>query len=557
MKDFARLYAALDGTTSTNEKVRRLEAYFRAADPKDAVWALYILLEKARKSVVTSNGLRKHFLSLGLVREWLFEESRAHVGDTAETVALLLVSVGFDKGEPWELPLHVWMETEIPKARVKAKGTSKEFTEERQREILLGWWRQLPVEEVYILHKILTGAFRVGVSSGLVLKALAAALGADLPALTHRLTGEWEPTGAFYRSLADGGSPARNPSQPYPFMLAHPLEPGFAPGPEWQLEHKWDGIRAQVIRRAGETFIWSRGEDLVTGQFPELVEAFENVPDGTVIDGEIVAWGEGRPLLFGILQTRLGRKKVTDKERREAPVHLMAYDLLELDGEDLRPEPLKARRARLEAFLEAHPIDRVHLTELLSAGDREGLEKLRVEAREVGSEGLMVKKKEGPYLEGRKKGYWWKHKVDPYALDAVLIYAQAGTGRRSNLFTDYTFGLWEGDRLVPFAKAYSGLTDGEIAELDRWIRQNTLDRFGPARTVKPVQVFEIAFEGIAPSSRHKSGVAVRFPRILRWRKDKRPSEADPLGAALALLPEGMAGAPAELVADACGEGRKL
>ncbi|MER3555140.1 MAG: ATP-dependent DNA ligase [Meiothermus sp.] len=553
MKDFARLYAALDSTTSTNEKIARLEAYFRAADPKDAVWALYILLEKARKSVVTSNVLRKHFLSLGLVPEWLFEESRAHVGDTAETVALLLVSLGFGKGEAWELPLHVWMETEIPKARVKAKGTSKEFTEERQRELLLTWWRHLPEDEVYILHKILTGAFRVGVSSGLVLKALAAALDADLPSLTHRLTGDWEPTEAFYRSLTDQGGPALNPSQPYPFMLAYPLEPEFQPGPQWQLEHKWDGIRAQVIRRAGETFIWSRGEDLVTGQFPELVEAFEGVPDGTVIDGEIVAWGEGRPLLFSVLQTRLGRKKVTEKERREAPVHLMAYDLLEQDGLDLRAESLEARRGRLEAFLEIHPIDRVHLTELLSARDREELERLRVEARERGAEGLMVKRKDSPYLEGRKKGYWWKHKVDPYALDAVLMYAQAGSGRRSNLFTDYTFGLWDGDRLVPFAKAYSGLTDGEIAELDRWIRQNTLDKFGPARTVRPVQVFEIAFEGIAPSARHKSGIAVRFPRILRWRKDKRPFEADTLGAAFALLPQEMSGASEELVADAFGD----
>jgi DNA ligase 1 len=323
--------------------------------------------------------------------------------------------------------------------------------------------------------------------------------------------------------------------QPYPFMLAYGLEEGFEPSGEWQLEWKWDGIRAQVIHRTEAFFIWSRGEDLVTEQFPDLVETLKDLPQGTVLDGELVAWAGEQPHPFALLQTRLGRKKIGAKELGSAPVHLMAYDLLELNGEDIRSHPLSTRRDKLERLLQRVTLERVHMTELLSANSREELEALRLQARERGAEGLMIKRKDSPYLEGRKKGYWWKHKIDPYTLDAVLIYAQAGTGRRSNLFTDYTFGLWENGELVPFAKAYSGLNDSEIAELDRWIRTHTLNKFGPARAVEQEQVFEIAFEGIAASKRHKSGIAVRFPRILRWRKDKPAAEADTLENALRLL----------------------
>jgi DNA ligase 1 len=526
MKAFAELYKQLDGTTSINEKIAALETYFRSASAHNAAWALYILLEKARKSTITSNQLRKVFLSLGLIPEWLFEESRHHVGDTAETVALLLPATGFKKNDYWDLPLQQWMEDEIPKA--------KKVSDETLRELLLTWWAHLPDDEVYVLHKILTGSFRVGVSSGLVLKAVAAALETNLASITHRLTGSFPPTPEFFESLSNVET-SFEAKQPYPFMLAYGLEPDFEPSPDWQIEWKWDGIRSQIIHRSEEFFIWSRGEDLVTEQFPDLLETLKELPRGTVLDGELVAWAQSQPHPFATLQTRLGRKKISSKELESAPVHLMVYDLLELDGTDLRGEALEVRRKKLEELLKKVPLERVHITELLNADSREALEGLRLQARERGAEGLMIKRKDSPYLEGRKKGYWWKHKIDPYTLDAVLLYAQAGTGRRSNLFTDYTFGLWQDGDLVPFAKAYSGLTDVEIAELDRWIRAHTLNKFGPARAVEQEQVFEIAFEGIAASKRHKSGIAVRFPRILRWRKDKPPREADTLQNAMRLL----------------------
>lgn len=526
MKAFAELYKQLDSTTSINEKIAALEHYFRTATSQNAAWALYILLEKARKSTITSNQLRKVFLRLGLIPEWLFEESRHHVGDTAETVALLLPATGFKKSDYWDLPLHTWMENEIPKA--------KKVSDERLQELLTTWWAHLPDDEVYVLHKILTGSFRVGVSSGLVLKALAAALDTNLASITHRLTGDFPPTAEFFESLSQTETTFAA-KQPYPFMLAYGLEPDFEPSNEWQIEWKWDGIRSQVIHRTEEFFIWSRGEDLVTDQFPDFLETLRDLPQGTVLDGELVAWAGDQPHPFATLQTRLGRKKISSKELEFAPVHLMAYDLLELDGKDLRGETLEVRRKKLEKLLQSVPLERVHITELLSAHSKEELEHLRLQARERGAEGLMIKRKDSPYLEGRKKGYWWKHKIDPYTLDAVLIYAQAGTGRRSNLFTDYTFGLWKNGELVPFAKAYSGLTDVEISELDRWIRAHTLNKFGPARAVEQEQVFEIAFEGIAASKRHKSGIAVRFPRILRWRKDKPPREADTLENAMRLL----------------------
>ncbi len=524
MKRFTRLFRELDETTSTLEKVEALASYFREAPPRDAVWALFVLLGKPRRAVLPSSVLRAHFMSLGLIPDWLYEEARAHVGDTAETVALLLESFGFEKDEALELPLHQWLEDQA--SRMRGLGL------EQTRDIVLGWWRSVPSDEVFLLHKLLGGGFRVGVSSGLVVRGLAAALQRDVSALENRLAGEFKPTPAFWDSLMMDDA-ERLESQPYPFMLAHSLEPDFEPGDQWQFEWKWDGIRAQVLKRSGGVYLWSRGEGNVTAQFPELVQRLEGFPDGTVLDGEIVAWRDDKVLPFAVLQTRLGRKTVGSKEIEAAPVTLLAYDLLEEHGKDIRALPLSERRIRLEALLEQDPI--VQATELLHPQDRETLERMRLAARTVGAEGLMVKRRDSAYLEGRKKGYWFKHKIDPYTLDAVLIYAQAGTGRRSNLFTDYTFALWSDGELVSFTKAYSGLTDIEIAELDKWIRSHTTQKFGPARAVEAAQVFEIGFEGIAQSKRHKSGIAVRFPRILRWRTDKLPSEADTLETARALL----------------------
>ena len=563
MKRFARLYRELDGTTRTNEKVRALARYFADAPAADAAWAVWLLTGQRGRRTVTSRSMRGHFQRRSDLPEWLVELCRAHVGDSAETITLLITagrrsstgSRGRASGAPAapaddqppdlppDLPLHVWLEDEIP-----ALGA---LEEDAVADALWRWWRCVPAEQLFVLNKVLTGAFRVGVSRKLVTRGLAQAFEADEPSITHRLMGTFEPSADAFRSLVAGGDGDLPPSHPYPFMLAYPLDDPAALGADaglWLAEWKLDGIRGQLVRRAGGAYLWSRGEELVTDQFPELAEAAAAFPDGTVLDGEIAAWdlAADAVLPFNLLQPRLGRKRVGAKLRTSNPVAFVAYDLLEDDGEDIRKQPLEERVSRLDALLgavaeaSADASLRFRPSRRLSFASADELEALRETAREANAEGLMVKKRDSPYLAGRVKGSWWKHKVEPFTLDAVLLYAQAGTGRRANLFTDYTFALWSGNELVPFAKAYSGLSDVEIAELDRWIRRNTVERFGPARTVAPEQVFEIAFEGIRRSKRHKSGLAVRFPRIARWRKDKPVAEADTLEAAenilLAVLP---------------------
>jgi len=370
----------------------------------------------------------------------------------------------------------------------------------------------------------------VGISHTLVVRALAQVAGAPREAIAHRLMGQWQPSAAFFESLLSPDTATLDRSRPYPFYLASPLElhaADLGPREEWLAEWKWDGIRAQVIRRGGSTFIWSRGEELVTDRFPELHAAIARLPDGTVIDGEIVAFDGNHPLPFAVLQRRIGRQKLTAAVLRDAPAGLLAYDLLEHEGRDVRMEPLSTRRARLAAVVDvAGPP--CALSPAIDAADWTGLAAMRAHSREYAAEGLMLKRLSAPYLVGRKRGDWWKWKIAPYTIDAVLIYAQPGSGRRSSLFTDYTFAVWKDAELVPFAKAYSGLSDAEIAELDRWIRRHTVERFGPVRHVEPVHVFELGFEGISRSSRHRSGVAVRFPRILRWRRDKTAVDADTL-----------------------------
>ncbi|MEB3267230.1 MAG: ATP-dependent DNA ligase [Leptolyngbya sp.] len=531
MRRFTQLFQAIDATPATNAKVAALAQYFATESPANGVWALYLLLNKTRRRLVTSRVLREVYLSIADLPDWLFEDCYAQVGDSAEVIALLLRDTPLGGQGSADIPLHKWMEQIIP--QVKTAGTEAE-----RRDLVIGWWRALADDEVFVLNKILTGAFRVGVSEKLVIKGLAAASGVPEAVLAHRLMGEFEPTVAFYETLVSPEGTATAPSQPYPFFLATGLEVDkFAQADphQWLAEWKWDGIRAQVIKRADEVFIWSRGEDLITPQFPEVVAAIAPCPNGHVLDGEILCWQGDRPLSFNHLQKRLGRKRVTAKVQQESPVRFIAYDLLESDGEDIRPLPLGDRKARLGQLLAAYPHDQLALSPTFGFEDVAHLDQLRQQARHQGAEGLVVKAIASPYLVGRKRGHWWKYKVDPMTLDAVLIYAQAGSGKRANLFTDYTFALWQGDDLVPFAKAYSGLDNSEIEQLDRWIRRHTIERFGPVRSVQPVQVFEIGFEGIAASSRHKSGISVRFPRILRWRTDKPAAEADTLRSAQALL----------------------
>ncbi|HEY9887966.1 MAG TPA: ATP-dependent DNA ligase [Candidatus Obscuribacterales bacterium] len=531
MKRFTELFQAIDATTATNAKVAALQQYFATEAPANAVWALYLLLNKTRRRLVTSRVLRDVYLSMAPLPEWLFQDCYAHVGDSAEVIALLLRDPPRQGTSAADIPLHEWMEQIIPLVKAAA-------TETERQALIASWWRSLNDGEILVLNKVLTGAFRVGASEKLVIKGLAAASGIPEAVLAHRLMGDFTPTVEFYTQLLSAEAIATAPSQPYPFFLAAPIdiEKFQAETPEhWLAEWKWDGIRAQVIKRADEVFIWSRGEDLITPQFPEIVEACQGLPNGSVVDGEILCWEGDRPLSFNHLQKRLGRKRVTQKVMAESPVRLIAYDLLEHGGNDIRPQPLSDRKALLRALLTQCPDERLDYSTPLAFASWDELVALRGRSRATGAEGLMLKAWDSPYLVGRKRGYWWKYKVDPMTLDAVLIYAQAGSGKRANLFTDYTFALWDGDELVPFAKAYSGLDNAEIETLDKWIRRHTVERFGPVRSVAPIHVFEIGFEGIAASTRHKSGISVRFPRILRWRTDKPATEADTLAAAQALL----------------------
>lgn len=522
MKRFAALYEALDRTTSTNEKVAALAAYLSSAPPADAAWAVWFLTGRRLKRFLPSRLLAGWAMEEAAIPDWLFEESYASVGDLAETISLVLDGRGDLEPAP-DLPLSLWMAERL----LPLRG----LPPEEQRREVTAWWWGLPRWETFVLNKLLTGELRVGVSQTLVERALAQVTGVPPPAVAHRLMGTWEPTAGFYAGLFSPDTGGEDGTRPYPFYLASPLEEPVEslgePG-EWLVEWKWDGIRAQLIRRGGGVHLWSRGEELITERFPELARgATSLLPDGTVLDGEILAFRDGRPLPFAVLQRRIGRKKLTEKVLAEAPAAFVAYDLLEHEGRDLRGMSLATRRETLERLLElGRPLFPV--SSRIEAATWEEVARARTEARERGVEGLMLKRLSSPYRTGRRRGDWWKWKIDPFTLDAVLVYAQAGHGRRANLFTDYTFAVWSGGELVPVAKAYSGLSDEEIAALDGWIRRHTLQKFGPVRAVEPLQVFELAFEGIALSTRHKSGIAVRFPRIARWRTDKTPDQADTL-----------------------------
>jgi DNA ligase 1 len=534
MRRFSELYEILDATTKTNAKVEAMVGYFRSVPAEDAAWAVFFLTGQRLKRLISGRTLRDWALRYTGLPEWLLADAHAAVGDSAETVTLLVQRR--EQADPGAaVPLHRWLDERILPLR--------ELPDERQYAEVTGWWRQLPARELFVLNKLLTGAFRVGVSQPLVVRALAAVSGLPRAAVAHRLMGRWQPTGAWYRGLLGAGGADDDPSRPYPFFLASPLEQAaheLGSIDDWLAEWKWDGIRAQLIRRRGEIFLWSRGEELVTERFPELAHAAARLPDGRVLDGEILAWDEQGVMPFAVLQTRIGRDRLTPRIVEGAPVSFLAYDLLEHEGQDVRALPLAERRARLAAVLE-EPGGRFLLSGELPAADWRAVEDLRACARELHVEGVMLKQRASAYGVGRQRGAWWKWKIDPLRVDAVLVYAQAGSGRRANLFTDYTFAVWQDDALVPIAKAYSGLSDREILALDRWIRRNTVERFGPVRQVVPEQVFELAFEGISRSSRHKSGIALRFPRIARWRTDKPAREADRLGDVQALLPDAIKG----------------
>jgi len=518
MKNFARLLETLDRSNKTNDKIEALHQYFQVAADNDKVWAIALFTGKKPKRPVNSTLLKTWAAELVGIPYWLFEESYHIAGDLAETIALLTpqTKVGIIKS------LHQWMQEII--ALVKA-------SEEKKKNFITEAWQMLDYYETFLFNKLITGSFRIGISEKNLIKALAIYTGIGENVIAHKLSGNWDPVSISFHELIEKRDVSTDASQPYPFSLAYALEGSLeelGPPEDWLVEHKWDGIRGQVIKRNGQLFVWSRGEELVTDKFPEYADFSPFLPDNTVFDGEIIPIIDDKPLVFQHLQKRIGRKVISKKLIQEVPVHFIAYDLLEADGADIRNMPLSARRAELEKLhkIVRHPLFRI--SEIVPFDSWDHLRAQHNHVRIHGAEGFMLKRKSSIYQTGRKKGDWWKWKTDPMTVDAVLIYAMAGHGRRANLYTDYTFAVWDGDALVPFTKAYSGLTDVEFTQVDQFIRRNTIEKFGPVRSVKPELVFEIAFEGIQASGRHKSGIALRFPRMKRWRQDKPASEANTL-----------------------------
>ncbi|MEG5264078.1 ATP-dependent DNA ligase [Pseudomonas sp. JDS28PS106] len=566
MKAFAELYARLDATTSSNAKLAAMREYFAQAEPQDAAWAVYFLSGGRPRQLVPTKVLREQAITLAQLPEWLFEESYQAVGDLAETLALLLPQADHSNDEG----LALWMEEKL----LPLRGLPPEELAER----LPGFWSQLDRNSLMVCIKLITGSFRVGVSKLLVTRALAALADLDSKRVAQRLVGYTDlshrPSAEGYLKLIAAESAdehAQRGGQPYPFFLAHALqqpaeqfEALLGPVEQWQVEWKWDGIRAQLVKRDGRLWIWSRGEDLVTDRFPELHSLAQCLPDGTVIDGEIVVWKAPEPSPdqaaafelddpsnqpapsvqpFALLQQRIGRKTLGKKILADVPVIMLAYDLLEWQGHDWRSRPQHERRAQLEQVISDAQSPVLLPSPLLEAKDWLDMATQREASRSLGVEGMMLKARDSLYGVGRTKdmGVWWKWKIDPFSVDAVLIYAQRGHGRRASLYSDYTFAVWDGPpdsserTLVPFAKAYSGLTDEEMRKVDAIIRKTTVEKFGPVRSVTPTLVFELGFEGIALSKRHKSGIAVRFPRMLRWRHDKPVAEADSLATLQDLL----------------------
>jgi DNA ligase-1 len=523
MKLFANLIRILDSTNKTNAKVEALTDYFRQAPASDKVWTIALLSHRRPPRPVNTTLLRLWANELANIPMWLFEESYHIVGDLAETIGLIIptTDVSSDKS------LTTFLE-EITTLKKKSEVEKKAYLHEN--------WLALNYYERFVFTKLITGSFRIGVSQKLMTRALAKAENLDEDVLAYKLMGNWEPAKITFQELILDEKSSDFMSKPYPFYLAYPLEmdiTALGNPSDWSAEHKWDGIRSQTIIRDSQIFVWSRGEELVTDKYPEFQALVNAIPNGTVLDAEILPFPNNEIGTFNDLQTRIGRKTVSAALLKKTPVILKVYDILEWNSEDIRNLPYQERRKILESLF-AEIKDKglpIRLSERVQFSTWEELTTERTRSREMRSEGLMLKKNDSPYLVGRKKGDWWKWKIAPLTIDAVLTYAMRGHGRRSNLFTDYTFALWQNQddgtrELVTFAKAYSGLTDAEFRKVDDFIKKNTLERFGPVRSVTPQLVFEIGFEGIALSKRHKSGIATRFPRILRWRTDKKIDEAN-------------------------------
>ena len=528
MKQFALLVSTLGTSTKTSDKLQALQDYFSVAPDKDKIWVIAIFSGRRPKRIINSTILQSWCIDIAGIIQWLFDECYHTVGDLAETISLLLPEPEEQSSFSTEHTLSYYLETFIRIER-EAEWVKKQFITES--------WQQMDRNEKFVFNKLITGGFRIGVSQKMMVNALAKTVQVSPSIIAHRISGNWDPAAMHFDDLLSETDISSDYSKPYPFYLAYAVEDdvqGLGDINEWQAEWKWDGIRGQIIKRNNELFVWSRGEELMTEKFPEYDSFKHLVPAGVVIDGEIISLevpaetGVFKPLAFAALQTRIGRKNITKKQLIEAPVGFIAYDLLEYKGNDIRAMPLLERRLLLENIIQQIQHPSIHISPLIVVADWEALRVTRQSSRDMGSEGIMLKRKDSAYQVGRKRGDWWKWKIDPLIIDAVLIYAQKGHGRRSNLYTDYTFAVKDGDKLVSFTKAYSGLTDKEFAQVDAFVKRNSIEKFGPVRTVKPELVFEIAFEGIAASKRHKSGVALRFPRMSRWRQDKKPDEINTL-----------------------------
>ena len=519
MSLFADLITELSSSTKTNDKLDSLAAYFSTAPGKDRVWVIALFSGRRPKRVVNSTQLLTWCIEITQLPAWLFDESYHTVGDLGETIALLLP-------EPTEEDVSGKVNTSLSHFLEKFLEIEKQ-DEQIRKSYIQECWKYMNQNERFVFNKLITGGFRIGVSQKTMVNALAKTVDLSPSVIAHRISGNWDPVTTLFQDLLSESASSVDHSKPYPFYLSYAFEDELeklGDPADWQAEWKWDGIRGQLVKRNGELFVWSRGEELMTEKFPEYHLLKDLLPNGLVLDGEIIPSRNGQPLPFALLQTRIGRKNVTKKQLQEAPISFFAYDLLEWEGQDWRTRPLSERRAMLKTIVESVGLDIITLSPIIEFATWEELTATRLKARDNFSEGLMLKRKSSIYQVGRKRGDWWKWKVEPLTIDAVMIYAQKGHGRRSNLYTDYTFAVKDGEKLLPFTKAYSGLTDKEMAQVDSFVKRNSLEKFGPVRTVVPELVFEIAFEGIAASSRHKSGVALRFPRILRWRKDKKPDE---------------------------------
>ena len=539
LNKFSKLFEDLDSNNSSNKKVNSLTKYFKFNNNLNNILTIYLLIGKKNKRFISGKSLREYYANIYKIPKWLIDECYSKVGDSAEVIALLLQDKILEKNIKDDISLNELINEILPKL--------KKLDENKKKLYIKSLWEKISKDNQLIFNKILSGTFRIGVSKGLVVKAISNMTGVDESIILHRLMGELEPIEETYMFLINQKLEQKELDyKPYPFQLANTFDERIKETisvDKYQFESKWDGIRSQIIKRSNNISIWTRGEELVNKTFPELIKIISHFKNDFVLDGEILIWDENknRPKNFSLLQKRLGRKSPSLKIQKDLPVVFMAYDILEINGKDIRSKILSERRNILEKSFsnliseDKSIIGKIKITKLHQISNWIDLEEVKNSARKSNTEGLVIKDKQSEYVPGRKKGNWWKYKIDPMQLDGILIYARPGSGKRADLYTDYSFGIWEDNKLVKFANAYSGLNNEEIRELDKWIRRNTLEKFGPVRSVKPELVFEISFDNIQISKRHKSGIALRFPRITKWRRDKNIMEADNLENALKMI----------------------